>query len=215
VRVAELMFLVRAFDAARNWVRSALGSSGKLPWMRNPQGAGGSGKVGAVYSAFDPVNIRERRSHSPDVSSVKPEGADTGIYGRRPHGRCCCAPDGRSESTRCCFRRKQGRTRRRPMTCDCDHRWVCEDHPDRPTGHDGCDGAGSQCPNPQCYALPRILASGSPAVAGDAAFALDRWIWQGLFEAGLYLFRFSNQITGLFNQSFDLHSCEFRHSRTR
>jgi hypothetical protein len=36
------------------------------------------------------------------------------------------------------------------MTCHCDRGWVCEDHPDRPKGHDGCDGAGSQCPNPQC-----------------------------------------------------------------
>jgi hypothetical protein len=25
-------------------------------------------------------------------------------------------------------------------------RWVCEEHPDRPWGHEDCDGAGMPCP---------------------------------------------------------------------
>jgi hypothetical protein len=25
-------------------------------------------------------------------------------------------------------------------------RWVCEEHPDQPMGHDGCRGAGVPCP---------------------------------------------------------------------
>jgi hypothetical protein len=37
------------------------------------------------------------------------------------------------------------------MDCRCDGRgWCCEDHPNEPEGHDGCDGAGVQCSNPEC-----------------------------------------------------------------
>jgi hypothetical protein len=34
------------------------------------------------------------------------------------------------------------------MTCALclDVRWVCEEHPDKPMGHDGCRGAGDPCP---------------------------------------------------------------------
>jgi hypothetical protein len=34
---------------------------------------------------------------------------------------------------------------------DEDTRWTCEEHPDKPMGHDGCKGAGDPCPdcNPQ------------------------------------------------------------------
>jgi hypothetical protein len=28
-----------------------------------------------------------------------------------------------------------------------DERWVCEEHPDQPMGHDGCRGAGVPCPD--------------------------------------------------------------------
>jgi hypothetical protein len=44
-----------------------------------------------------------------------------------------------------------------PLTCGrCADGWVCEDHPDQPHGHDGCDGAGEPCPNLQCpYSIKR------------------------------------------------------------
>jgi hypothetical protein len=39
------------------------------------------------------------------------------------------------------------------MTCARCHdtHWTCEEHPDKPMGHDGCKGAGDPCPdcNPQ------------------------------------------------------------------
>jgi hypothetical protein len=34
--------------------------------------------------------------------------------------------------------------------CRCYEGWACEDHPDQPLNHDGCDGAGRQCLNPHC-----------------------------------------------------------------
>lgn len=36
------------------------------------------------------------------------------------------------------------------MDCRCAADWVCESHPDRPWEHDGCGGAGVQCPNQDC-----------------------------------------------------------------
>jgi hypothetical protein len=44
-------------------------------------------------------------------------------------------------------------TDRAAMTCARCHdtHWTCEEHPDKPMGHDGCKGAGDPCPdcNPQ------------------------------------------------------------------
>ena len=34
--------------------------------------------------------------------------------------------------------------------CNCNEGFVCETHPDKPEGHDGCDAPGHQCPNPVC-----------------------------------------------------------------
>jgi hypothetical protein len=36
-----------------------------------------------------------------------------------------------------------------PAVCPCcrDTRWVCEEHPDKPMDHDGCEGAGKPCPD--------------------------------------------------------------------
>jgi hypothetical protein len=32
----------------------------------------------------------------------------------------------------------------------CNDGWICEDHPDRPMGHDHCGGAGMPYQNPSC-----------------------------------------------------------------
>ena len=37
-----------------------------------------------------------------------------------------------------------------PVRCYCNQGFVCEDHTDKPRGHDGCDGAGIQCANHDC-----------------------------------------------------------------
>jgi hypothetical protein len=37
-------------------------------------------------------------------------------------------------------------------TCTCAEGWVCEEHKDRPMGHDGCGGAGQPCANEACQA---------------------------------------------------------------
>jgi hypothetical protein len=44
-----------------------------------------------------------------------------------------------------------------PRGCGlCNDSWICEDHLDRPIGHDGCSGAGMVCTNPECkYSLKR------------------------------------------------------------
>jgi hypothetical protein len=36
------------------------------------------------------------------------------------------------------------------MPCHCLQGFVCEEHPDQPEGHDGCDWPGTQCRNPEC-----------------------------------------------------------------
>ena len=36
------------------------------------------------------------------------------------------------------------------MTCYCDQGLICERHRDRPWPHDGCQGAGMTCVNPEC-----------------------------------------------------------------
>src|SRR6266481_7453407 len=39
----------------------------------------------------------------------------------------------------------------RPRTkCLCYKGWVCENHPNQPWGHSGCEAAGDLCTNPQC-----------------------------------------------------------------
>lgn len=47
-----------------------------------------------------------------------------------------------------------------PIKCRCDQGWVCEDHPDLPLDHDGCDGAGRRCLNPECpwWRTPKLAA---------------------------------------------------------
>jgi hypothetical protein len=34
--------------------------------------------------------------------------------------------------------------------CHCVAGWICEEHPDMPHEHEGCDGAGKPCENPAC-----------------------------------------------------------------
>ena len=46
--------------------------------------------------------------------------------------------------------------------CDCG--WTCEEHEGQPRGHDGCTGAGEQCPNPNC-----------PWWKDDPPRALEQW----------------------------------------
>jgi hypothetical protein len=54
------------------------------------------------------------------------------------------------------------------MQCPCDRGLVCEDHPDRPDGHDGCQGAGMRCPNVECH-----WWRGESPAALDAAVCFD------------------------------------------
>src|SRR4029434_722665 len=44
--------------------------------------------------------------------------------------------------------RKRGA--KKPAKCPCLKGWVCEDHPNQPWGHDGCEAAGELCKNPRC-----------------------------------------------------------------
>ena len=32
----------------------------------------------------------------------------------------------------------------------CDEGWLCEEHPDQPYGHEGCEGTAMQCDAPGC-----------------------------------------------------------------
>lgn len=43
------------------------------------------------------------------------------------------------------------------MTCSrcADTGWTCEEHPDKPMGHNGCKGAGDPCPLCNTMATPR------------------------------------------------------------
>jgi hypothetical protein len=39
---------------------------------------------------------------------------------------------------------------KKPAACWCFYGWVCEDHPNKPWGHKGCEAAGELYLNPQC-----------------------------------------------------------------
>jgi hypothetical protein len=43
---------------------------------------------------------------------------------------------------------------KKPTKCSCLNGWVCEDHPNQPWGHRGCQAAGELCTNPQCNKDP-------------------------------------------------------------
>ena len=43
---------------------------------------------------------------------------------------------------------------KKPTKCSCLKGWVCEDHPNQPWGHRGCQAAGELCTNPQCNKDP-------------------------------------------------------------
>ena len=82
------------------------------------------------------------------------------------------------------------------MRCKCDRGFVCEDHPDRPDGHDGCRAAGMRCTNPDCpwwegqspTALePEVFFDAPivelPARAGPMLKAGTRLRWQRVRES--------------------------------
>jgi hypothetical protein len=52
--------------------------------------------------------------------------------------------------------------------CSCDRGFVCENHPDRPDGHDACRAAGMHCPNPDC-----LWWQGESPAALDPAVLFD------------------------------------------
>ena len=43
---------------------------------------------------------------------------------------------------------------KKPTKCPCFKGWVCEDHPNQPWGHKGCEASGELCRNPQCHKDP-------------------------------------------------------------
>jgi hypothetical protein len=43
---------------------------------------------------------------------------------------------------------------KKPTKCPCLKGWVCEDHPNQPWKHRGCEAAGELCKNPRCNKDP-------------------------------------------------------------
>jgi hypothetical protein len=37
------------------------------------------------------------------------------------------------------------------MSCYCNAGWVCQSHPEKPMGHNGCFELGQPCVNPLCH----------------------------------------------------------------
>jgi hypothetical protein len=60
-------------------------------------------------------------------------------------------------------KRKKTRTKK-PTKCPCLKGWICEDHPNQPWKHRGCEAAGELCKNSQCDKDPdSVFVWDSPA----------------------------------------------------
>ena len=67
------------------------------------------------------------------------------------------------------------------MPCRCsDTGWVCEQHPDKPFGHDGCPGPGDPCPvcnSAGSKAVPPRCPAGFQKQVDDLVAAIyERWV---------------------------------------
>ena len=68
------------------------------------------------------------------------------------------------------------------MTCARCHdtRWTCEEHPDKPMGHDGCKGTGDPCPDCNPQSAEKVPTLPGAVLRQPVVFALEGHVENGV-----------------------------------